>query len=343
MDRFRAIELPPHYDSSKVAEVWRVAYNQLAPQAEEWAKRHGVLPASSDRLRVALVLVDLQNTFCTPGFELYVGDTAVEDSRRLSEFIYRHLGAITHISVTLDTHRAMQIFHPIFFVDAEGRHPAPGSAVTRQDVESGVWKVNETVAYSLASGDRDALKAHLDHYVACLDEHSRYALTVWPYHAMLGGIGHALVSSVEEACFFHNIARKSQTDFQIKGDHPLTENYSALRPEVTTGPSGAAIAKRNDALLDRLLSFDRIIVAGQAKSHCVAWTVDDLLEEINRRDPSLAQNLYLLEDCTSPVIIPGAVDFTEAANEAFERFRGAGVRVVRSTDPISDWPGFLPR
>src|SRR5690554_687703 len=98
MDRFRAIELPPHYDPSKVAEVWRVAYNQLAPQAEEWAKRHGVLPASSDRLRVALVLVDLQNTFCTPGFELYVGDTAVEDSRRLSEFIYRHLGAITHIS-----------------------------------------------------------------------------------------------------------------------------------------------------------------------------------------------------------------------------------------------------
>ena len=33
---------------------------------------------------------------------------------------------------------------------------------------------------------------------------------------MLGGIGHALVSAVEEAIFFHNIARHSQTEFKIK-------------------------------------------------------------------------------------------------------------------------------
>jgi len=33
---------------------------------------------------------------------------------------------------------------------------------------------------------------------------------------MLGGIGHALVSAVEEAVF-HAIARNSQTQFEIKG------------------------------------------------------------------------------------------------------------------------------
>lgn len=49
---------------------------------------------------------------------------------------------------------------------------------------------------------------------------------------MLGGIGHALVPAVEEALFFHNLVRHSQTHFEIKGDNPLTENYSALRPEV---------------------------------------------------------------------------------------------------------------
>ena len=31
----------------------------------------------------------------------------------------------------------------------------------------------------------------------------KYELTVWPFHALLGGIGHALVSAVEEAIFFH--------------------------------------------------------------------------------------------------------------------------------------------
>ena len=341
-DRFASLALPAHYDPGRVSEVWRVPYNDLAPQAVEWAKRHGIAPAGSDEFRVALVLVDVQNTFCTPGFELYVGDAAVGDSRRLCEFIYRNLHAITQISVTLDTHQAMQIFHPVFFVDGEGRHPSPGTTITRQDIEAGVWRLNNAVAYSLANGDEEALRKHIEHYVACLEQSGRYALTVWPYHAMLGGIGYALVSAVEEACFFHNIARNSQTDFQIKGNHPLTENYSVLKPEVTTGADGRAIASRNEAFLDRLLSFDRIIIAGQAKSHCVAWTVDDLLDEVKARDPKLAGRIYLLEDCSSPVIIPGVVDFTEAANQAFERFRRAGVHVVRSTDPVSEWPDFGP-
>ncbi|HVS02962.1 MAG TPA: isochorismatase, partial [Thermoanaerobaculia bacterium] len=40
-----------------------------------------------------------------------------------------------------------------------------------------------------------------------------------------------------------------------------------------------------------------------------------------------------------PVVIPGVVDFTEEADEAFARFADAGMRVVRSTDPLADWPG----
>ena len=33
---------------------------------------------------------------------------------------------------------------------------------------------------------------------------------------MLGGIGHALVSAVEEAVFFHAVARRSQTLFEAR-------------------------------------------------------------------------------------------------------------------------------
>ena len=71
----------------------------------------------------------------------------------------------------------------------------------------------------------------------------------------------------------------------------------------------------------------------------MAWTIADLLNEINAADPTLAKKVYLLEDCTSPVVIPGVIDFTDQANEAFQRFADAGMNIVKSTDPIEDWPG----
>ena len=68
---------------------------------------------------------------------------------------------------------------------------------------------------------------------------------MWPYHAMLGSIGHALVPAFEEAMFFHSIARRSQPSFQVKGDETLTEHYSALGPEVPTDHLGAPIGVVN--------------------------------------------------------------------------------------------------
>jgi len=44
------------------------------------------------------------------------------------------------------------------------------------------------------------------------------------------------------------------------------------------------------------------------------------------------------EDCTSPVVIPGVIDFTQQGNDAFARFAAAGMHVVKSTDPIETWP-----
>ena len=57
--------------------------------------------------------------------------------------------------------------------------------------------------------------------------------------------------------------------------------------------------------------------------------------------PTSSRRLYLLEDCTSPVVVPGAVDFTEQADAAFARFAAAGAHVVRSTTPMSAWTGMM--
>jgi len=332
----RELPLPPHADLDRVGDVWRVDYEARFADALVWAQEQTLLPATADTTRIGLLLVDMQNTFCTPGFELFVagrsGTGALDDSRRLCAFLYRNAGAITETIVTLDTHQAFQVFHAPFLVDADGRHPSPYTLVTAADVASGRWRVDQDAAAALGLDRPDE---YLAAYVETLTRGGKYDLTIWPFHALLGGIGHALVSAVEEALFFHAVARRSQTRFEIKGRHPLTEHYSVLGPEVERGPRGDVLAERNEALVEHLLGFDAILVAGQAKSHCVAWTVEDLLAYA----PEIATRLYLLEDCSSPVVVPGAVDYTDDADAAFARFADAGAHVVRSTEPLASWPG----
>lgn len=339
-DPYPQLPIPEHYDPARVGEIWRTPYQELAETARAWRDQYAIPPATDDRFRTALVAIDVQNTFCIPGFELFVGGRsgigAVEDNRRLCEFIYRNLTNLTHITATLDTHTAMQIFHPLFVVDAAGEPPAPMTLISYDDVLTGKWKFNAAIAGSLGVTPEYG-QMHLLHYARELIERGKYDLTIWPYHVMLGSIGHALVPAVEAAIFFHTVARLDQADFQIKGGNPFTEHYSAIGPEVLDGPMGEPIANKDDDFLRELRSFDRVIIAGQAKSHCVAWTIDDLLAGIRAVDPGLVKKVYLLEDCTSPVVVPGVVDYTEQADAAFRRFEAAGMHVVRSTDPMNTW------
>jgi nicotinamidase-related amidase len=334
------LPVPPHFDSARVGEVWRVPYEERARDAEVWAREHAISPAVDDAPRVCLVAVDVQNTFCLPGFELFVGGRsgtgAVDDNRRLCEFVYRNLDTITQIVPTLDTHTPLQIFHAVFLVDEEGRHPEPYTLVSAEDVERGVWRANPAAARALGLDER-YLQEYLLYYTRALERGGKYNLTVWPYHALLGGIGYALVSAVEEAIFFHSIGRRTQPIFQVKGAEPLTEHYSMLGPEVTEDHEGRPLGSRNEPLIEKLLEYDAVLIAGQAKSHCVAWTIDDLLTGIAARERSLAEKVYLLEDCSSPVVVPGVVDYTDEADAAFERFAAAGMHVVRSTEPMSSW------
>jgi len=328
------LPLPEFFDPGKLDQVWRVPYEERAKDAQDWALQHGLQSAAVDKTRTWLLLIDVQNTFCIPGFELYVagrsGTGAVDDNRRLCEFIYRNLGVISQITATMDTHQAMQIFHAIFLVDEQGEHPGPYTNVSVEDVRTGKWKFNPALASHFGVSAEEG-QERLKYYTVALEERGKYDLTIRPYHAMLGGIGHALVSSVEEALFFHSIARLSPPHFEVKGDRAFTEHYSVIGPEVEKGPQGEILGEHNSKFVETLKEMDRLVIAGQAKSHCVAWTVADLLSDLQKVNPALAQKIYLLEDCTSPVVVPG-VDYTEQADAAFARFAEAGMHLVKSTD-----------
>jgi nicotinamidase-related amidase len=340
------LPIPDHFDPEQVSQVWRVPYAERADQARTWAKTHQMQPNEQDRFKIALVLIDVQNTFCIPDFELYVGGRsgtgAIDDNTRLVKFIYRNLGAISNIALTLDTHQATQIFHPMFLVNDQGEHPAPYTLVSSEDIQKGLWKFNPILAEDMRVTVKNG-QSLLEHYTTQLAEKQKFDLTIWPYHAMLGGIGHALVSSIEEAVFFHTVARSSQPDFEIKGTYPFTEHYSAIGPEVLRGPNDEKLGEKSNKILRKVKEYDAVVFAGQAKSHCVAWTVSDLLVQILEADADLVGKVYLLEDCTSPVVVPGAIDYTDQADADFDRFAEAGMHIVRSTEPISTWPGNISR
>jgi nicotinamidase-related amidase len=154
---------------------------------------------------------------------------------------------------------------------------------------------------------------------------------------MAGSIGHAIVPAVEEAVYFHSIARFVPPRFLYKGESPLAEHYAVFVSEVHEDAMGRPVGAQHRDLLRRIFDYDRVVIAGQAKSHCVAWTVEYILESIGELGNEPMQRTYLLEDCTSPVILPGVHDYTEEAALAFKVFEDAGAHLVRSTVPMSKW------
>ena len=125
---------------------------------------------------------------------------------------------------------------------------------------------------------------------------------------------------------------------EIKGRNALTENYSVLRPEVGDGPSGAADRAGQPRA--------RRPPAGVRRGHR-GGRGEEPLRRVDGRGPAggdprprprARAQVVLLDDCTSPVVVPGVVDFTDAADAAFARFAAAR-RAARTVDGR---PGVAP-
>lgn len=351
-------ELPvPDFYRSENARDWSYAPDQhaLFLAARAWRKEHGLQPSSTDRKRIHLLLVDVQKDFCFPRGTLYVGGRsgtgAMDDSDRIARFIYRNLENLSDITCTLDTHFPFQIFSPSFWLDENGEPPAPHQEITTDDIRAGRMRPNpDVVAWVEPRVDPKVGEAWLikqvEFYCQELERSGKYKLYLWPPHCLLGSDGHPLVGVIHEARLFHAWARGARGAIEIKGGHPLTENYSVLSPEVLFTWDKRQIAERNAHFIETLLTADAVILSGQASSHCVKSTIDDLLAEIVTRDPGLACKIYILRDCMSAVAVPDperpgefVFDFTPQAEEALERWAAAGMRVVRSMDPLAEWPG----
>ena len=163
-------------------------------------------------------------------------------------------------------------------------------------------------------------------YLDALEAAGRYRLMVWPAHCEIGSWGHALHPAIARACGQWEARALRIADKVFKGANAWTEHYSAIQAEVPDPADPAT--QRNRALLDSLASADLLLVAGQAGSHCVKATMQDVTDQLARRKgEACLSNITLLTDCMSPV--QGFGDHQQAF---LDDMRRRGVRLASSVE-----------
>ena len=290
-------------------------YAARTQEFTEAGRRAGLTPASSDREKIAAVLVDYQHDFVDPSGTLYVPGSQADVARFLTWF-YSNAHSITTIYASLDTHIPFQIFYSSWWVNPRtGEHPQPFTVITGQDVENHTWVPLLEPEWST-------------YYVHELQQKARKDLMIWPYHTMQGTLGHMLVSPISEAIAWHSAARQAQPIYIEKGLTTRTEFYGIFGAEVPDPQSPAS--SLNIPLLDSVMQHDKIYIAGEAKSHCVLETERQIVEHYAQQ-PEMLRKLYFLKDCTSSVQHP-VIDFDALAEEELAKMQERGVNVVVSTE-----------
>jgi nicotinamidase-related amidase len=260
--------------------------------------------------KIHLLVIDPQNDFCDSNGSLYVAG-AERDMDRLAAMIDRLRDALSAIHVTLDSHRKVDISHPIWFRDSRGKHPAPLTVISAEDMERGRWTTTRPSAFERTLS-----------YLRALAATGRYPHVIWPYHCLIGDGGHNVWPKLSEAIHAWE-DRFAMADYVTKGSNPWTEHFSAVQAEVPdpTDPT----TQVNTALIDTLEAADTILLAGEALSHCLANTVRDVADKF--ADPSFVRKLVLLTDASSNV--PG---FEAYGDDFLRSMKQRGMNTATTTD-----------
>lgn len=241
-------------------------------------------------MRTHLLIIDPQNDFCDLPAAMLPPNTrpalpvpgAHADMQRLAQLLQS--AAFDAISITLDSHHRIDIAHPGFWQDAAGHNPPPFTQISLADYQNGRWQPRHS---------KQAV--WVERYLRQLDAQGRYQLMIWPVHCQIGTWGQAIHSDLLAACNAWEDRSGRSIQLIQKGQHPLTEHYSALSAEVPL--DDAPETGLNRALLHDLSQADHLIVAGEAGSHCVKASVEHLLQFA----PELAPKMTLLRDAISAV------------------------------------------
>lgn len=305
--------IPKLYDPAKNGEN----YDPKLVEFAEAGKKAKLTQAATDKVKTMLLIVDMQRDFVHTDGALSVPG-ALGDVERLIDWIYKNAHGISAIGASLDTHTKMQIFHSAWWRDGSGKHPDPFTVITYEDIVKGKWMALKSLKWSI-------------HYVKQLEDAAKKNLMVWPDHCLAGTDGQKLVPALAEAIAYHSAARDTQPKFLEKGTVPQVEHYGIFAAEVPY-PKNPKASGLNTEYLDLIAQYDRIYVAGEAKSHCVLETMRQMLNYFASQ-PEVIAKIRFLVDCTSSVVHP-AIDFEAIAKDELAEMEKQGVQMIESTKEV---------
>lgn len=293
-----------------IADIASLNSKENISQLISLAKAELISPASEDKKRTLLLAIDVQNDFME-GIGTLPVTGSKKDVERLTRWIYNNLEGLTQIMCSLDTHSITQIFHADWWIDKDGNNPAPFTIITYSDVKEGKWEA--------ANGEKYRSLVYLEN----LEKKGKKQLCIWPYHCLEGTKGAELESEFTKMLYFHSAARSSTAMFVAKGQNPFTEMYGIIKAEYDSE------SYINQTVLDTIEQFDDIYIAGEASSHCVLASLEQILEYFSE-NKELTSRITLLEDCMSPI-----AGFEESTLKQFEVLKTRyGIQVRKSTDVV---------
>jgi nicotinamidase-related amidase len=237
-------------------------------------------------MKVEGLIIDPQRDFADPNIGTLFVNGADDDLRRLARMVTRLGDRVDDYHVTLDSHRIVDVAHPIWWKDSAGNHPTPFTIITLADLDAGRWTTTNPGFFRRS---RD--------YVKALEDGGRYPLCVWPEHCLIGSAGHNVVTALLTALQCWERTSYALVDFVTKGSNIFTEHYSAVKADVPDPQDPTT--QINKGLIKTLMEADLVFIAGEALSHCVANTVRDIANEFG--DDSYVKKLVLLTDASSSV------------------------------------------
>lgn len=219
-----------------------------------------------------LIIVDPQNDFCDPEGSLYV-----PGAEKDCDIIAKMIQSIdfTDIFVTLDMHHEYSIYHNIFWNEYEEQYMI-------------VNKDNYLTKYTPRNiHDIERIK----NMFVC--QHK--PIDVWPVHCVIGEWGSSINPVIANALSNYTVKTTNRIKYCFKGLDPYEEEYSAFSIPSKSGGKGIFFY-----WVDSYLHHSEIYICGEAASHCVKQTLQDIMYILRTYD-KYDYKIKLISNATSYV------------------------------------------
>lgn len=248
-----------------------------------------------------LLIIDPQNDFCDKTGKLYVPNSE-NDIDNICQLIDTKHNMFNRVIVSLDTHSINHIAAPTTWIDNNGNHPTPFTILDQHGIDQ-----NTNTQYKSANNDDKLIEALERHYKV-----NKNPMIIWPNHCVVGTFGAAVVEKLNNTIYKYT--NKYIINHILKGQDIYSEQYGCFN-----GPTTVIGCESN--IIN--LTPKNFYVCGEAKSHCVLETIEQLLQcNIFRA----GWKVFVINDCTSPV-----TGFENLFDQRMEQYISKGlVTVVNS-------------